>query len=224
MLEKLAHAVEFNTNGEYINYGSASELDDIAQGTILLWLKDDRVHGESVIQKSASFQGFKLETFLTRLDFTINRATTTLEIRTSTDPIAASDTWSFVAILFDFNGSDGDQQMWSGDLSTAISEESYTVQTVGSGSRTSDASNDMLLGNYNDGLNPCTCTVGFFAIYDVVLTTEQISAIQWDPRNAYDNCLLMSFPSDSAADLCSDNEGTINGSPGTTDGLPLVFN
>jgi hypothetical protein len=133
-----------NATNEQIDFGSDASLDDISAGTYILWgyFNSVATDGQLIVKSAVGSSATHLIIGSANdPHFNINRATTDLTIESNTNPLQTSQ-WNFVACHWDFNGANGDQQIYWGDLTTTVAEVGgYLTQRVGAGARTSDAGN-----------------------------------------------------------------------------------
>jgi hypothetical protein len=113
------------------------------------------------------------------------RTTTALEVEATyaNCPTYGTNKWCFAAITMDFNGANGNQKLYHGDLSTlAVEPSAYSLQTVGTGTRPSDASVDAFIGNSSNANVALGGALSIVAVFNRVLSLGEIQSWQFDPR------------------------------------------
>ena len=185
-------ALTFTDNGaERVDCGSASSLDDLSPFTFFAWIYIDGTGFRfgRIVNKGEDVKEFAMDGTASQ-----NASKLYLGVNTdATDAVAAADTdqttgeWRFVAGTYDTT--DG-PRLFSGNLSTAVSEESYTTRTVGTGSPVGDGSSDFWIGNRSSGTTNRAFggRIAVVGAIEALLTVGQLKAIQYRPAA----CLLHS--------------------------------
>lgn len=221
-------SILFDANGENINHGSGSSIDDLPNAGTCTWLGWVYMTGSIDNLHVFTMDG---PTFGTRagllllLDGTtgdiraiVRRATTDADYVTNSAPIAAS-TWTFVAVVYDASAGAGEIiNVYTGDLSTIATEESYGTATDGSGTATADASNNKWIGNLQradtfefDG------RIARFGYYSNAMTLKEVQMLQFAPTRTWNtgaNCRLLCdyYDTNTVHDLSGNaNNGTVTG-------------
>lgn len=215
--------------GDRVNYSSVAMG---AAGTVLYWLYctndttrqrfgNNTVADREWIDYPANNPGKNFEVYVARTSYLIIKAVTT----SSNFAAWGINKWCFVAIRFDTAGVNSDQKLLVGDqILDAAEPGAYSVQTVGSGTVTSESGTNFIFGN-NAGFNiPFLGRMGFISCYNRAMPTVEIISQQWRPRVST-GCKLFSYPGFTGTGTQPDWSG--NGSSGTVtgstvaDGLPI---
>ena len=213
------------------DFGSDSSLDDLSTGTFIAWVRPTAVSGDDTIyaKNNSSFTAF--HNWLGNdgsgnILLDVRRTGPNLQVLTSNGPLSAN-TWSFIACVFDTGGANGDQKHYSGGLSSAPTEDTYTTQQVGSGTKSSEAGVNAVIGNVSTPQTWGTFggRIAFMGVWDRVLTLEEITA-QWRKLHPTANCQLFCHVglagTGTQVDLSGNgNDGTVTGAT-KADHVPIV--
>jgi hypothetical protein len=133
-------ALLFDADGEKVNHGSASDIDSIAVGTVLYILRPSVVNASHHIFRKgiATFSRLIIDS-AGHIEFGKHRTTTNLLIVTSSTP-ATANVWQAIAASWNLSGANGNQHLYHANLGSAITEQAYTTQQVGSGTHDDSAS------------------------------------------------------------------------------------
>lgn len=191
-----------NDSTDRIRFGANTALNDLVECTVAAWFRVSSFSSSnffSVIAKALTdYSVFTLFDVTNNgaLDMSFRRATTDLKAR-SANSLIATNTDTFCAWQYKNNGINADQKLFHGshngsNFVDAAEVPSYALQTVGSGSLTSNASALLGIGNMADG----TASQGGSArvIYQValwsrLLTTQDLIDFQKEQKLG-SNCLL----------------------------------
>ena len=172
------------TNATTDNVDVASnQLDDINNFTWWVWFYWDSsvtTNWSGILTKGTSKRiGFVKTT--TELEAAVARSTTSAEFRTT--PLF-SDAWNFFAITHEDGATGDDLRGWCGNLTTPVSEVSYNSGTrSGSGSFTSDASDNFRFGNWaNITTRAIRGDISCGGIIDRPLSLPELQSLQYNPR------------------------------------------
>lgn len=229
-------SIFFDANGEDINFGSATDIDNAAltEFTMMIWAYLTSTTGTQVLY------GKNTASFTDGWHMTINQSGGAGNLqsqrkytggdqryRTSTGFWTANQ-WSYIACAVEAIGTSPAMRIYHGDISTPATEETtYAINENGGGTvQDSDAAN-LLIGNTEANQNlEIAGYIGFACLADRALTEEEIIAVQFAPRN-FSGVLLMCWPGMNGASTVTDYSG--NDRTGTIDGatqgdidLPLV--
>ncbi len=177
-----------DTTTDAISAGSDASLDNIAVGTVMLWvLINTESDGHNFIGKRTSATAWLrfLMAGSSDLTFSIERALDDdLRVVTSSNPISTGIPL-FIAATWDINGADADQQIFFYNPATVAGlaeATSYTQQGVGSGTVGDESGNAMGIGSTGEGNagSSCACEISEVWIYnDIDLTLAQIQTVMW---------------------------------------------
>lgn len=145
-------AFNFDVTGAEIDFGSATELDNLDPLTYWIWLYRTADAIDPIIRKGdpagLQFISFDLDTggniFLFRL-----RATTNTEYFTNSNPIPLN-IWTFVVMTYDSSAGAGEVvNVFSGGLTSVVSEAAYATSTDGSGANSDDSGDVLHVGGFD---------------------------------------------------------------------------
>lgn len=166
-----------------VNVGSAASLDNMTQGTTMAWVKlasavtAARVWQKAYLAAHSSFIYFSLNEPGGEMGFQLDKPTD-LAVFGGVSPTVG--VWTFVAAQWDINGAATDQKLFSGTLDTPATEvSSYSSQSAGSGSRTSDAAASLYLGNRQNGSVQLGGAMALVIISTSLLTLQEIRRVQY---------------------------------------------
>jgi hypothetical protein len=181
-------ALDFGTIAQlrHVNWGTISG-DNMGSGTLIAWIYPTNHNGAS--DQAIFAKGDHIDEFGFGLswgsggDIEIKhgRATTELHARSSTNPVS-SNSWQCVAAHWNSAGIAGDQELFWGDLSTALAEVgAYSIQQVGAGALTDVTATNLYIGDnpvagWEHGFAGDIAFVFYSTTY---LTLTQMIQIQW---------------------------------------------
>lgn len=178
----LTGSAAFQSSTSLINVGSATVLDNMPQGTTLAWVRrtasvtDARVWQKAYVALHGAAHYFVLNDTGGTVGYLQDR-TTDLQMRGGTTP--PLNEWWFVVAQWNTAGSNGDQRIFTGNLTTPATEvSSYAVQIVGSGSLTSDAAAPLTIGNRQNGSVQLGGDMALLVITTALLSIEEIRDVQ----------------------------------------------
>lgn len=158
--------------------GSAASLDNLDPFTVLAWVYPTTLTaGRRVFEKLTTDNNVRLNLAAGNVRFIRARATTSTDYITNSTPLSATNSWIFFALTY-ASASTPTTHIYTGNLTTAITEATYGTATDGSGALTDDAAENWVIGNkaaatFNSAWQGA---IGHFSIYNVVLTSAQIEA------------------------------------------------
>ena len=158
-----------------VDIGNGASINNLTAGGILAWINPATITASGVrgriIQKGlfgpGNFRNFMIG-HTSNGDFTmeIMRATTNLNALSATGQLSAS-VWQCVATRFDTAGANGDQQLYVGDVNTALTEvSSYSTQLVGSGATGDDSGVNAYISNNSNNNRSINGSISFVSIWN----------------------------------------------------------
>jgi hypothetical protein len=168
-------AVDYSSASAITNAGSPSYLDDLAALTIEAWLYPRSLGGGNagrIVQKAGNGLGgwiFFTDT-TPSLGFLRGHSGGNMQIR-STSGSLAFNAWQHVAVTWAGGAAASDATLYINGVAT-----SNVVNTNGSGSPTSDAGNDVTIGNRPDLSRRLDGVLQHLAIYDYVMSADRFMA------------------------------------------------
>lgn len=180
-----------------LNCGSASNLDNISAGTVATWLNVTTLgatnFGAVASKSNTAYTVFK-EWDITdatnsgRPWMEIDRATTNLECRSTQIPATGQPI--FVAYTWNTAGTNTDQHIYYGTLTTNVAETSYSLQQVGTGTVQDDSAESWGIGNMAGGTASAgggVRTIYWVGVWNRQLSLAEIQAQQFHPHNTGSN-------------------------------------
>jgi hypothetical protein len=174
-----------------VQLAHAASLADIAAGTYLSWIRPTgntafrRLYQKNNVA-SAAYRIFAHgNTPTAQIGFEVGRATVACQAYGNCANFAAYslNAWTFCAARYDTAASNGDQELYVGNLTTPLAEPSaYAVQQVGSGTVTADAGSDPRVGNNAADTGALQGDMAFFGLWNRYLTYGEMLAQQWHPH------------------------------------------
>lgn len=178
----------FNANGERVNHGSGTSLDNLHQGatgfSVIAWV----YHTADTTGAIASTGGGSTIGWVCGFESTVGNAmflqvfkATTPTLYTSVTGTVPLNAWSFSACTYDSNlgGVEGD--LYFGDLSTLATEVSYDTEDDGAGALQDDSATDMIVGNFEVSAfgNPLNGRLATLMVFNTRLTLAEIQRQQF---------------------------------------------
>lgn len=228
-------SLTFTASTNIVNFGSAASIDGLGTaGTYIGWVYPTALAGDRAYfyKLNGSYAGIGLKPPGANgqgLRFDLARATAALRIQDN-DSVVSLNAWNFVACTWDTAGSNADQKLFVGGLTSRVAEvASYNFQTVGSGTVTSVAGEDLAVGNINGGLAATWAAwvgdIAFVAFWDTQLTLAQIAAQQFSPHVTA-NCVLFCWLGFNGTGTQPDwsgsgNNGAVTGTSASGNNVPI---
>lgn len=176
--------LDFPGTGDYVNHGSDAAIDNLDQLTCACWFKTDATATFSHIYHKATAGGINFfRTHVGNSEFVFGRfASPTNTFYITSGTTVSTDTWYYAAAFLDHDNSPNPAcGIYFGDMGTLAVEQSYTGgKTDGTGTKTSDASGNLRVGNDVSGNLPMQGIIAFFAFWDTKLTVPQIQMQQFN--------------------------------------------
>lgn len=180
-----------------VNVGSASNLDNVNPCTIIAWVwfnafgtNSDCVYGKGI----TSLRTNLYVASATALTVVRGRTTTSTQAQANTSAFAsiATGKWCLFCGQYSTGGAASAQKLYGGDLVTPAAEpSSYTTQTAGSGTASSNAANSGIVGNNTNFTQEFNGEIAVVALYGALLTAAQIQSWQFNPRARVDSTLAL---------------------------------
>lgn len=209
----------------HVNHGSASGLDNLPQGTYMLWTYLDTVAngnfmswankgvdlGPALINPNANGDAFRIE---------VKRVTVNQEV-TSSDVLTTG--WNFLAATWDITN--GGPRVYRGTLTSAPVDVSGTP-VDGSGAQADDSGSSLIVGHWPEAgfTRSVHGSIAWFGMWNIDLSLAQI-AVQWRTIRQCliaqsNNVLFINYGLHSATASQADWSGA--GNPGTPSGPPTI--
>jgi hypothetical protein len=180
------------TANQFVNFGSATSLDNLTAGTIVAWFRCTSTAAENQMLSvkgngAPGYQNFVVNGFTPgtlRLALDIGRATTGLQIVSGADAVVLNQ-WTFAAVVWDMAGSNTDQRLYVGSRTARVAEvASYAFQIVGSGAISDNAGGNYVLGNFagDQDWSRYVGQMALSAIWNRALTLAEIERQQFRPH------------------------------------------
>jgi len=208
-------ALDFTGSTDNVNYGSASQFDDVSVGTIMAWVRptdfSSDAHIQAILTKNRLPFRFYVDDFNGSLRFSIGKSGPNNVIAAVESTLAGwgINRWLFAAVVFEFDNM-AQSRLYSGNLGIiALEATSYSARTNGSGSRSGDASFDLQVGNAADTQGNFLDEIAY--IHYVVgrkLTLPEIQEEQFHPHPVPGTQILSIF--DEGGRLVTDLSGNNN--------------
>ncbi|MCC7045064.1 MAG: LamG domain-containing protein [Acidobacteria bacterium] len=170
-----------------VTIAANATIDNLSAFTVLLWVRPTTLTSfrRIVAKEVSTTSGWAVRLTGTGGDIRVTwgRATTDVSYVTSSTPLSSLYTWHLVAITFDQSGAAGEVvNIYTGKLTTAAVEASYSTTTGGSGAFDDDSSADLTIGNSAATDLPIQGNIAVAAVINRVLTLQEIISWQWHPR------------------------------------------
>jgi hypothetical protein len=176
-------ALSFDGSNDLVNSGSAAALDNLAAFTLTAWIKPTnagqnnrgwiiaKATGGTDLPTSGWRFGFTADA-TNALKFSVEHSTSHLERTSNANPLTMG-VWSFVTVTWT-----GSTTATSSHMYVNGTEVSYSFSGNGSGSRLSDASGNLYIGNnYGTPSSSFNGLIDDVRIYNRVLTPTEISTL-----------------------------------------------
>ena len=219
---------------DYVDHGSATNLDDMDPVTMMAWIIADdesaEFHALMGKNKDAGGQGLSWAIHEENVLAIVTRQTggvENLEAEATTSNFASFGLgkWMFVAAVVDVGTS---ARMLVGDLTTAPAEpSSYDAVEVGDGAISTDAGEPFTVGHsidFGTASAGFAGDVAFVHVVEAALTNGQIIQ-QWMRPHPIANSRIFShyYGTGTQADWSGQgNNGTLSGSPTAVDHAPIM--
>ncbi len=178
-----------------VNCGSATALDNIlgGAGTIMMWLFPTTLGSNTswlsqcTGDACGTSQAF-MNSGATLVQLSIPRGTSNFTLQSTYGagnqlPTLLVNTWAFMAVTFDTAGTNGQQQLWGGSRTVqAVEATGYNNQVVGTGTVTSQASGNFMIGGRPSISVAMIGRIGMVHVVNTRLTVGQIRAQQFAPH------------------------------------------
>lgn len=184
----LLPSLAFSGSTDLVNCGSGATLDDLMTITYCVWFySTDASADQHLLQKgrdgnSTGTRVFGYDGLTDNIYFGAHR-TVGFSVNSDIDTIVHNQWW-FAAGAVDLNAALGSQHLYIGDLNTSVAEVGTYLagNTVGSGTFSSNASVDQILGNRDNGSVQMIGRIAFAAIWNRQLSAGEIQAQQFKPH------------------------------------------
>lgn len=175
-------ARDFTGGTDRVNFGSPSELDNLAAISVTAIIKADAINNLSsglfprFISKETgwafSVSNTNNSLINNRLSFTVPYSTTALAVEGVTDQIDTTNTLVISATWDGSTNASGVKLYVNG-----VESASYGLQQNAAGTRTDDAASDLIIGNRSGGDRGFDGRISEAAIWNVVLTNAEITQL-----------------------------------------------
>jgi hypothetical protein len=171
-----------NGSTQKTNCGSGSSTANLGIGTAKFWIYPTVISANDfgrVWQRGLFASGFHYviinDSVAGDIGMTYHRSTLVQQVNTNANELVLN-TWNFVAVTWDaVNTVDTDQKVYVGNLTTPAAEVgSYAVQQSGSGSHTSNAGTDFIIGNKSNNNAPTNARIANLRMWNRILTAGEI--------------------------------------------------
>ena len=177
-------ALSFAAGTDTVNMGSNAVLDDLTDLTYIAWMyPTSALTSGGIIAKgtsgSTSRRSFEIRTSVVANGlFYVADYTTVCNAEAN---VLVANQWQCVAATMD--GTSKVAKLYWGDLTTSMAECTYTTQTTGTGSISSNAALNQFVGSYGSGTTGGTGKhLADVAIFNRVLTVGELRDWQFNPR------------------------------------------
>lgn len=177
-----------------VSFGSAASLDNLSPMTFLCILRATTLTAGRVIvgKQNTATAGlrFTVDTTVGTMNLRRQRATTALNYSANTLPLVTGK-WMLAAFTMDM-GATPAAHIYRADKDTPIAECGYSASNNGSGTPTSDASYNLRVGNDDRLTVAFQGDIAVVAIFNRVLTIQEIQDWYHNPRGTISGCVLYS--------------------------------
>jgi concanavalin A-like lectin/glucanase superfamily protein len=211
-----------------VSFGSAAGLDNIAEGTVLLWVYPTSVANtlREVVSKSASggpngWNVFKRGSNGTIWALQASRATAHQFVDVTG---MVANEWQFIA--YSWNIASGGPKSYRGTLS-AIATDISGTPVNGSGAQADDSAANLCVGARSGAVATCApMRVGWVAVYNRALTLAEVQSLQFSLRSLSGNqlsCVIGYGGTSTQPDWSGNgNNGSVSGAT-VADHVPVMF-
>lgn len=171
------------SSGDRVDHGSDASLDDLNPFTAIMWVRLTAfTNARSFYAKHSA--GNRLIMDGTGGNIRFDRARNIISAVYITDDTPLSlNTWHLVAVTYNRAGGAGEViNIYVGSLTAEAVESSYGTSTDGAGAETSDAANNLFVGNISAFNRAPAGRIACFTYVDALLTLSQIRSWQFRPR------------------------------------------
>jgi len=217
-------ALLFDASTERVDHGSATSLDDLDTATVLAWVYPTATSVGFVEGKYASpccstgyrwlVPGFHANA---SLDVRVDRATSDLGMTALS--LMTANAWQFIGAVWNTGGTDADQKLFRGTLTSIATEPTYNIQTVGSGATVSDAGGTLVVGNREGADFNFPGRIAWVGIWNRALTNGEVRAQQFRPHPT-SGCVLFTHYGFNGTGTQPDWSGSANS--GTVTGATVI--
>lgn len=222
---------------DLVNCGSNAILDDVLQGSYLVWgTLTTLAAGLACSKGTGNGNGFRNFAIISNTSFTMT-------VDRATDLAATALATNFAhypglnqpfcyAGTFDTAGANGDQKLYIGNPQAPLAEPSaYSAQTVGSGAPPSNAAVPQYIGNNATPSNGWDGIIFAIQMWNKVLTRAQLIDVQsmpvFGPKFGPIACWTLGTPGQGTSlvkDLSGNgNHGAITGATQTGEPMPYLI-
>jgi hypothetical protein len=228
LLSRLAvptvHAALSFTSTDSVNFGSASSIDDCFNndGTMVMWVFPTATTAASTFARKDNTGAIWSFTGAASVQFTLARSTQSLAMiyTTANLPNFGTNKWVFIAVVWDTAGANGDQILYSGDLThTVAAGSSPSPQRVGSGTVTSQDALSLFVGNNVGGAAPFPGNIAYTGLWNRRLSLGELQDQQFHPH-VTSGSVIASYLGFNGTSSQPDWSG--NGNAGTVTGSAVV--
>ncbi len=168
------NAILFHGTNDYVNLGSNTVLDNIPAMTISVWIRPNTqgsVNVGRMLDKrgTSSSSGWQLAFGGTRgIDFRVDYSSADLR-RVTVNNVIPLNAWTHIAVTWNGSGSSSGIHVYINGV-----EQAYQSSFNGTGTRVSDAVNNLILGNDAEMSGDFNGVIDNVRIYNRVLTLSEI--------------------------------------------------
>ncbi len=224
-------ALTFGANlTDRVNIGSAAVIDNLNPFTWFMWLNANTITASRVFackglsgtnQKLCGFSGGSGNVIVQ-----VTRASVSTQYITNTTPLSSTGTWYCLAVTFDSGAAAGQVvNIYTGTLTSPLTEATYGTATDGSGGVSSDASSNFFWGNRSNFDLPFQGDIAIGMIFNRALSLGELKSLQWRPRmisGCVDFQILGYNGTGSQPDWSGNgNAGTVTGATQSATHVPL---
>ena len=210
-------SLSFSDNStDNVNHGNLSIIDNIDQGTIILWVTLDDVSNSFRIFSNKTAPGdpdgrlfYRPGADGTTFSMQITRATADQTVTTTASTLSTG--WNYMVVTWDVPN--GAPRSYHGDLTTIVTDVSSGA-TDGSGTQNDDSNQDLFVGG-DPGTFAIPGDIARFMLFDIDLEIGEIRKQQFHPYG-HPNLVVWSEYGFNGTGAQADYSG--NGNSGTVTG------